>query len=142
MSITGKTLKYATHGAVNAGIFYMQTKDLGSSLTVGGMQIPSYVVAAVVGAGASMISDMAHEYILPSVSGSQRMQSLEGALLGPTVAALSNAAAFSSIGALNDSFNFKTAAMIGAASEVVAVYAYSNIILPQLDTNYKPAAFL
>jgi hypothetical protein len=32
--------------------------------------------------------------------------------------------------------------MIGAASEVVAVYAYSNIILPQLDTNYKPAAFL
>ena len=143
MSAASKAVKYATHGAVSAGMFKFASSGLGNTISLGGVDVPTWVVGGAVGAGASMLSDMAHAWILPHISANKRFENLESAALAPAVSAGATVALYKALGAAGDGgIDLKQAALIGAAGEIISVYAYGNVVLPQLDTNVKPVSYL
>ena len=131
--MASKVAKYATHGAVSAGIYQYIMNPSASKIelaVLGGKQVPLWAVAAAMGVGASVVSDIAADFILPQVSSDKKLVKLEGAAVtlaagGASYVAMGYVANPALIG---NEGQLKSLFITGAVSELAAQWVYENVV--------------
>jgi len=131
--MASKVAKYATHGVVSAGIYQYIMNPSASKIelaVLGGQQVPLWAVAAGMGVGASIVSDVMSDWILPQVSSDKKLVKLEGA----AVTLASGGASFVAAGYLanpelvGSEGQMKELFITGAISELAAQWVYENVV--------------
>lgn len=129
---TNKVMKWATHGAVSAGVYQMLNpgqKSIRLAL-LNGQEVPLWAVSAAMGVGASIASDMASAWILPQIADGKRLQKLEGAVvaLGAGGASFVAAGYVANPSLINDDGQMKQLFITGAVAELASQWVYDNLI--------------
>ena len=121
--------KSGTHAVVaGAGLDLMTN---GASFEFKGRRYRVGLVGAVLGAVSSLANDFIHAQILPHISHNQKLAHMESLVLTlVSGAGVFTAGAYVMNSNLNSS-EVKKFMAVGALSEVISSYAYSNFIVPQ-----------
>ena len=120
--------KAAISGAVAAAGGYLLFGEAGNTIPVGGMNIPASIVIAGSVAGASVVSDAAHEYILPMIPQDKKLESVESVALSVVTSGLASAGALRVAGV--PSTNTLSSFGLGAGSYLASDYAYHRVLYP------------
>lgn len=130
-----KIWKYGSTAAVGGALFGLMYKDSGSLITpIGNIPVP--VAGGLISVGASMLSDMAHAWILPHLSDSKRLQAMESKLLTPAMGGVGFIALayIANPYVLSDTKTTRNLFLLGAMSEILGQFAYEALIAPMLET--------
>ena len=119
----------AMKGAI-AGIAASVVLGVGDSkLSLGGMVWSAPTVIGVSVAGASIVSELSHDYILAKIKPNASLADFEAKALAPALtAAATIAAAYVSIGPVTDARAAIELGALGAGSEISGTYAHSMIM--------------
>ena len=119
----------AMKGAI-AGIAASVVLGVGDSkLSLGGMVLGAPTVIGVSVAGASLASELSHDYILTKIRPNTSLADFEAKALAPALtAAATIAAAYVTIGPVSDARAFIELGALGAASEIGGAYAHSMVM--------------
>ena len=100
-----------------------------SKLSLGGMVLGAPVVVGVSVAGASLVSELSHDYILAKIKPNASLADFEAKALAPALtAAATIAAAYVTIGPVTDMRAALELAAVGAGSEIGGSYAHSMVM--------------
>ena len=119
----------AIKGAI-AGIAASVVLGVGDSkLVLGGMVWSAPTVVGISVAGASIVSELSHDYILAKIKPNAGLADFEGKLLAPALtAAATIGAAYLTIGPVSDMRAAIELAAVGAGAEVGGAYAHSMVM--------------
>ena len=130
--MASKLAKYATHGAVSAGVYQMMNPGAKSiKLTLlGNTEVPLLVVSAGMGVAASALSDIMSDWILPNVQDNKKLAKLEGAVVQVASGGLGfvGAGYLANPDLLNADGQAKQLFITGAVSELAAQWVYENVV--------------
>ncbi len=132
-----RVTKYGSTAAISAALFQMANSGYSSMKTPIGT-IPVPVAGALIGVGASVLSDMLHAWLLPHINNDKRLTSVEGALLTPAMGGggFLLGSYMMNPGALNSNAEIRNLFLVGAASEVLSQWLYQSVLLPVVDESY------
>ncbi len=132
-----KIAKYGATGAVGAGLFQLVNSSSSSLKTPLG-NIPIPLAGAAIAVGASLVSDMAHAWLLPHINADKRLVAWEGALLTPAAggAGFLLGAYIANPETLNSSTEVRNLFVVGAASEILGQWVYQSFLLPLVDPSF------
>ena len=100
-----------------------------SKLSLGGMVLGAPMVIGVSVAGASLASELSHDYILAKIKPNASLADFEAKALAPALtAAATIAAAYVTIGPVTDMRAALELAAVGAGSEIGGSYAHSMVM--------------
>ena len=137
--ISGKAVKYATHGAAGGLVWNFLWGSNGAVRTPFG-DVPVWGVGFGLGVASSVVTDMAHAFILPYVSENKKFSHYESALLAPAASA---AAILIGATVVNPNLIAATGyvqlAGIAAVSEILAQYTFENFTNPAFGSGDVPA---
>ena len=130
--MASKVAKYATHGAVSAGVYQMLNPGASTiklSL-LGDKRVPLWVVSAGMGVAASAVSDIISDWALPNLESNKKLAKLEGAAVTLAAGGGSFVAAgyIANPDLLNVNGQAKQLFITGAVSELVAQWVYDNVV--------------
>ena len=119
----------AMKGAI-AGIAASVVLGVGESkLSLGGMVLGAPTVIGVSVAGASIVSELSHDFVLAKIKPNASLADFEQKALSPLLtAAATIAAAYVTIGPVTDMRAALELAAVGAGSEVGGTYAHGMIM--------------
>ena len=119
----------AMKGAI-AGIAASVVLGVGDSkLSLGGMVWSAPTVIGVSVAGASIVSELSHDYILAKIKPNASLADFEAKALAPALtAAATIAAAYVTIGPVTDMRAAIALAAVGAGAEIGGTYAHSMVM--------------
>ena len=119
----------AMKGAI-AGIAASVVLGVGDSkLSLGGMVLGAPTVIGISVAGASLASELGHDYVLSKIKPNASLADFEAKALAPALtAAATIAAAYVTIGPVTDMRAALELAAVGAGSEIGGAYAHSMVM--------------
>ena len=128
-----RVMKYAVSPAIKgaiAGIAASVVLGVGDSkLSLGGMVLGAPTVIGVSVAGASLASELSHDYILAKIKPNASLADFEVKALAPALtAAATIGAAYLTIGSVTDMRAGLELAALGAGAEVGGSYAHSMVM--------------
>ena len=100
-------------GLAASNLFYGES--FGNSLPLLGLSLPAPVLVGGCAAGASLITDAAHRYVLPHIPGNEKYANIESAALGIAASGLSTALLLRYAAGGNEE-SFGQAFLLGAGS--------------------------
>ena len=120
--------KAVMSGAVAAAGGYLLFGESGNDIAVAGMNIPASVVIAGSVASASVVSDAAHEYILPMIPQDKKFENVESVALSVATSGLASAGTLRLAGV--PSSNMISSFALGSGSYLASDYAYHRVLYP------------
>lgn len=132
-----KIEKYATvAAAASVGFGYLAP---GNNMLINGMKVNVYLVGAGIGLLSSVASDSLHKLIFPGVSVHSVTDTAGSAMLAPATTGLGFIAVPKLLngGVFND-VSMGKVFLVGAASEMLGIWTYENIVLPMTNGNDQP----
>ena len=128
-----RLMKYGMAPAIKsaiAGIAASVVLGVGDSkLSLGGMVLGAPMVIGVSVAGASLASELSHDYILAKIKPNASLADFEAKALAPALtAAATIAAAYVTIGPVTDMRAALELAAVGAGSEIGGSYSHSMVM--------------
>lgn len=115
-----------TTGALGAYIFLGETAG-SARVPFTNLQLPTAAVAGVACAGASVVSDVAHDFVLPHINKSDKLTTVESSLLQIGTSGLATSGLLI-YGSGAPASNFMNCFALGAGSAIGGTYIYDKFI--------------